>query len=52
MYDSSAACTKFYIKTHQEKIVCILYCGNISVIRISAKVCNDILTTRRNVLYV
>ena len=42
---------EFYLKSNQEKLVYILNCDIIPVIRICAKICNDILTTRRNDLY-
>lgn len=41
----------FYSKTNQDKFICILSCDIIPVIRICAKICNDILTVRRNILY-
>ena len=42
---------EFDTKTKQEKFICILSCDVVPVIRISAKICNDILMLRRQFLY-
>ena len=42
---------EFYSKTKQEKLICIFSCDIIPVIRLSAKICNDILTERCKLLY-
>ena len=41
----------FYVKTKQEKLICIFSCEIIPVIRLSAKICSDILKERRKLLY-
>ena len=41
----------FLSKTNQEKLICIFSSDIIPVIRISAKISNDILNTRRSFLY-
>ena len=41
----------FCLKMNQEKLVYIFSCDVIPVIRISAKICNDILMERRKLLY-
>ena len=41
----------FLSMTNQEKLICIFSSYIIPVIRISAKICNDILNTRRSLLY-
>ena len=41
----------FYTKTRQDKLICIFSCEIIPVIRLSAKICNDILSERRKQLY-
>ena len=42
---------EFYTKTKHEKFICVLSCDVVPVIRISAKICNDILMLRRQFLY-
>ena len=42
---------KIKYKSKREKFVCILSCDVVPVIRISAKICNDILALRRQLLY-
>ena len=41
----------FYTKTRQDKLICIFSCEIIPVIRLNAKICNDILSERRKQLY-
>ena len=41
----------FCLKTNQEKLVCFFSCDVIPAIRISVKICNDILMERRKLLY-
>ena len=41
----------FLSKINQEKLICIFSSDTIPVIRISARICNDILNTRRSLLY-
>ena len=41
----------FYVKTKQEKLICIFSCDIIPVIRLNAKICSDILKERRKLLY-
>ena len=41
----------FYVKTKQEKLICIFSCDIIPVIRLSGKICSDILKERRKILY-
>ena len=42
---------EFYWKTKQEKLICIFSCDIIPVIRLSAKICSEILKERRKLLY-
>ena len=42
---------EFYIKTKQEKIICIFSCDIIPVIRLSAKICSDTIKERHKLLY-
>lgn len=42
---------EFVAKSKHEQFLCILSCDVTPVIRISAKICHDILTLRRNLLY-
>ena len=42
---------EFYSKSKQEKIIYIFSCDIIPVIRLSAKICSEILKERRKLLY-